>query len=372
MKKILPIFLLCFSILIGASEEKLKNINERIQNIKQKIEMLKKQKGSILNEIYEIELRYEKEKIEKNKIDLQLRRTHQKISQMEQQQKRLEWEIEKSKENIKKMIRIIYKLGINAHLKIFTKINNLDQLFKNYHYLVSLINNNMTAINEVKQKILKVEALKENLKVQYANILDLKNMKNTKLIRMKSIKAEKIQLISGINQDRSNYLRMLDELKYDAERLNRLLYKKGIKEELRIIDVERLKGKLIWPVEGKIISFFGRKKSTRFDTYIFNNGIKIRPSGSDMIKAVYFGEVIYADYFMGGYGNLMIIEHGKNFHSLYGHCDKFLKKPGDKVKEGETIALVGDTGSIDGKSLHFEIRKNLKSQDPLNWLSHKK
>jgi septal ring factor EnvC (AmiA/AmiB activator) len=91
-----------------------------------------------------------------------------------------------------------------------------------------------------------------------------------------------------------------------------------------------------------------------------------------MIKAVYFGEVIYADYFMGGYGNLMIIEHAKNFHSLYGHCEKFLKKPGDKVKEGETIALVGDTGSIDGKSLHFEIRKNLKSQDPLNWLSNPK
>jgi septal ring factor EnvC (AmiA/AmiB activator) len=353
---------------MGASEEELKNINDRIQDIKQKIEALKKQKGSILNEIYEIELRYEKEKIEGNKIDLQSRRTRRKISQMEQQKKSLEWEIEKSKENIKKMIRIIYKLGVNAHLKIFAKINNLDQLFKNYHYLVSLINNNMTAINEVKEKILKVETLKEKLEVEYANILNLKNMKNNKLMRMKSIKAEKIQLISSINQDRSNHLRMLDELKYDAERLNQLLFRKGIKEELRIVDVDRLKGKLIWPVEGKVISFFGRKRSTRFNTYIFNNGIKIRPSDSDMIKAVYFGEVIYADYFMGGYGNLMIIEHAKNLHSLYGHCDKFLKKPGDKVKEGETIAMVGDTGSIDGKSLHFEIRKNLKSQDPLSWL----
>lgn len=230
MKKIFLILLLSFFFFIGASEEKLKNINERIQDIKQKIETLKKKKGSILNEIYEIELRYEKEKIEGNKIDLQSRRTRQKISHMEQQKKRLGWEIEKSKENIKKMLRIIYKLGVNAHLKIFTKINNLDQLFKNYHYLVSLINNNMTAINEVKQKILKVEALKENLEVEYANILNLKNMKNHKLMRMKSIKAEKIQLISSINHDRSNYLRLLDELKYDAERLNQLFLKRELRK----------------------------------------------------------------------------------------------------------------------------------------------
>lgn len=367
MKNIFTIILLCCVTLAVANENKLKEINDRIQEIKQKLEELKKEKGSILNEIYEIELRFEKEKIEGNKIDLQLRRTRQKISNMEQRKKRLEWDIEMSKDDIKKMIRILYKLGTNAYLKIFTNINNLDQLFKNYQYLVILINYNITAINLVKQKILKVEVLKNNLKVEYSNILNLKKIKNRKLLRMKSIKAEKIQLISVINQDKSNHLRLLDELKYDAERLNQLLYKRGTKEELRIIDVDRLKGKLIWPVDGKIISFFGRKKSTRFNTYVFNNGIKIRPSVSDEVKAIYFGEVIYADYFMGGYGNLMIIEHAKNFHSLYGHCEKFLKKPGDKVKEGETIALVGDTGSIYGKSLHFEIRKDLKSQDPLNW-----
>ena len=367
MKKILTIILLCCVTLAMANENKLKEINDRIQEIKQKLEGLKKEKGSILNEIYEIELRFEKEKIEGNKIDLQLRRTRQKISNMEQRKKRLEWDIEKSKDDIKKMIRIIYKLGTNAYVKIFTNINNLDQLFKNYQYLVTLITYNMTAINLVKQKILKVEALKNDLKVEYSNILNLKKIKNSKLLRMKSIKVEKIQLISAINQDKSNHLRLLDELKYDAERLNQLLYKRGTKEELRIIDVDRLKGKLIWPVDGKIISFFGRKKSTRFNTYIFNNGIKIRPSLSNEVKAIYFGEVIYADYFMGGYGNLLIIEHAKNFHSLYGHCEKFLKKPGDKVKEGETIALVGDTGSIYGKTLHFEIRKDLKSQDPLNW-----
>ncbi len=362
------LFFCCVIFSFSADDKQLRLINKRIQEIKQKLETLKEQKGSILSEIYKIELRYEKAKIEGNKIDFLLRNTRQKIQQKELRKKKLESDIEGSKENIKEMIRILYKLGSNSYLKLLSAINNLDELFKNYQYLVTLIDHNLEAIDIVRKKILQVKKLKDELESEYNNILSLKRSKNKKLLAMQSIKSEKLKLISAINMDKSHYLRHLDELKYEAERINQLIYKKGAKEDLRIIDVDRLKGKLIWPVAGKIISSFGRKRSTRFNTYIFNNGIKIRPHNSDRVKAVYFGEVIYADYFMGGYGNLMIVEHAKNFHSLYGHCEKFIKKPGDKVREGECIALVGDTGSIYGKSLHFEIRKDLKSRNPLAWL----
>ena len=66
---------------------------------------------------------------------------------------------------------------------------------------------------------------------------------------------------------------------------------------------------------------------------------------------------------------MLIIQHPGNFHSLYGHCEKFLKKPGDHVGPGEIVALVGNSGSLYGKCLYFEIRQNLKPQDPLLWLS---
>jgi septal ring factor EnvC (AmiA/AmiB activator) len=291
---------------------------------------------------------------------------------MEWQKKRLEGEINKSKADIKKMVRILYKLGSNAYIKLFTNIDTLDQLFRNYRLLISLIDYNMKEINAVKEKISQVEHLKTDLEIEYKKILSLKNQKNFTLLKMQGFKNDKLKLISDINKDKSNYLRMLDELKYEADRLNQLIHKQGIKEDMRIIDVDRLKGKLIWPIKGKIISSFGKEKSTRFDTYVFNNGIKIKPSGSNEVRAIYYGEVIYADYFMGGYGNLIIIEHAKNFHSLYGHCEKFFKKQGDKVKEGECIALVGETGSILGKSLHFEIRKDLKAENPLSWLQKRK
>ena len=362
------IFFCCLIFSFSADEKKLDSINRRIEEIKEKLESLKEKKGSILNEIYQIELQYEKARIETNRIDLLLRRTRQKISAKEMKKKKLENDIQDSRENIKKMLRIIYKLGSNSYIKLLSSINNLDELFKNYQFLVTLIDQNLNAINSIKKKLLQVQKLKNELENEYGNILNLKNSRVKKLRDMKRIKGDKLKLISVINTDKSNYLRHLDELRFEAERLNQLIYKKSTREDMRIIDVDRLKGKLIWPVEGKVISSFGRKRSTRFNTFVFNNGIKIQPFDSDKVKAVYFGEVIYADYFMGGYGNLMIVEHAKNFHSLYGHCEKFTKKPGDKVLEGECIALVGDTGSIYGKSLHFEIRKELKSQDPLAWL----
>ena len=85
---------------------------------------------------------------------------------------------------------------------------------------------------------------------------------------------------------------------------------------------------------------------------------------------VYEGEIVFADYHLG-YGKLIIIEHSSNFHSLYGHCDRFFKKQGDVVKKGELIAVAGDTGSALGKTLHFEIRKDIKAQDPIKWLIKK-
>jgi septal ring factor EnvC (AmiA/AmiB activator) len=145
---------------------------------------------------------------------------------------------------------------------------------------------------------------------------------------------------------------------------------KKTKSSLRVINLKQIKGRLDWPVKGNVISSFGKKRSTRFDTYIINNGIEIKPSSSDKVTAVYSGDIVFADYFKG-YGNLIIIQHSRDLHSLYGHCEKIFKKRGESIGPGEVIATVGDTGSTLGKSLYFEIRNQLKPQNPLKWLRKK-
>ncbi|UCH98427.1 MAG: peptidoglycan DD-metalloendopeptidase family protein [Candidatus Aminicenantes bacterium] len=360
---------LCVCLLRSTSDkEKLDAIAKQIHGINNKLEELKKEEGSILNDIYKIELQYEKAHIENNKIKLQLTTLGRKINKKNSEKKKLEMEIQESKKNLKQILRLLYKIGGNTYLKLFIRINTLEQLFTNYRLFISLIDYKSNEINKLKTNIQRLMAVKKELEIHHTNLQNLQRQKEQKLRDIRYLKQSKLNLIRKINNDKKQYKQLLDELEAEAAQLNKLIYGKPLKRLLGSIDLERVKGKLKWPIKGKIISFFGKKKSTKFNTYIINNGIKIKPIGSDEVRAIYSGEVVFADYYKG-YGNLVIIQHAKNLYTLYGHCEKMIKQRGDNVNEGELISLVGDTGYTSGKALYFEIRTQLKPQDPLKWLS---
>ncbi len=348
-------------------KEKLDNIAKQIDDINSKLEKLKKEEGSILNDIYKIELQYEKAIIENNKIKLQVRKSEEKIKKKNSEKKKLEIEIDQSKKNLKQILRLLYKIGGNAYLKFFIRINNLDQLFENYRLFISLIDYKSDEINKLKVNIRRLLEVKKELEGYHENLKNLQRQKELKLRDIRNLKQSKMALIRKINNDRDQHMRLLDELETEAAQLNKLIFGKPLKRRLGMIDLDQIKGKLNWPIKGKVVSFFGKKRSTKFDTYIINNGIKIQPGRSDQVKAIYPGEVVFAEYYKG-YGNLIIIQHAKNLYTLYGHCEKMYKQKGDNVNEGEVISLAGDSGSTYGKSLYFEIRTQLKPQDPLKWL----
>jgi septal ring factor EnvC (AmiA/AmiB activator) len=131
------------------------------------------------------------------------------------------------------------------------------------------------------------------------------------------------------------------------------------------------RGKLAWPLEGRVITAFGFERHPDFQTMVMNKGVEISPAkDKSLILAVHTGKVVYADYFQG-YGNLLIIDHGMTYYSLYGHCAEFLAVVGDMVRAGQPVAVVGDTGSLKGECLYFEIRHKTKALDPLQWLKRR-
>ncbi len=127
------------------------------------------------------------------------------------------------------------------------------------------------------------------------------------------------------------------------------------------------KGGLAMPVKGAVISKFGSRTGTDDNTFTFQTGIDIRAERGEPVRCVFRGEVLYADW-LKGYGNLIIINHGDNYYTLYAHMEELFKKKGDVVEGHEVIATAGDTGSIRGTSLHFEVRHHGKPVDPLKWL----
>ena len=130
------------------------------------------------------------------------------------------------------------------------------------------------------------------------------------------------------------------------------------------------RGSIPWPVSGVILQGyeFGKHKNKEFNAVVDNSGVQIQASAGTPIKAIAEGKVRYADWFKG-YGKLVILDHGEGYYSLYAQASDLAVAEGDKVAPGQVIGTVGDTGSLVGSSLYFEIRKNGVPQDPVRWLA---
>jgi len=119
---------------------------------------------------------------------------------------------------------------------------------------------------------------------------------------------------------------------------------------------------LIWPIKGKITSRFGRRGSRMHD------GIDISAKEGTPVRAATDGTVVYSDQRLSGYGKLVIIRHGKGLFTVYAHNQRNLVKKGERVKRGDTVAKVGQTGRANGPHLHFEVRHGSTAVDPLSYL----
>jgi len=120
-----------------------------------------------------------------------------------------------------------------------------------------------------------------------------------------------------------------------------------------------------WPIKGSVVSYYGSKMDKAK-----NKGIDIRAAEGSSVKASRAGKVVFCDEWLKGLGKTIILDHGDDFQTVYAYNSALLVRPGDEVEKNGVIAKVGRGGRAKGPSLHFEIRKNGKPQNPLYYLSN--
>lgn len=356
---------------VSEFQERLAKISHQIEQLRLKIEEGEEKESTTLSQLERIGFNKGLIKKEISLYAIQLKKANRELSSLNKSIPELEAKLGEEKQSIEKILITTYKFGKFNFLQFMLQAENISALISE--------NKNLTLLAQYQGKI--ISSYMENLdQLETAEKeLQTKKKEASRLIKNAEKKRKELQaqerknrtLITEIKKNKKLHLQTLEELKVRAQQLL-ILIEKLLKEDIslpiNLIPLYEKKGKLPWPIEGKVTTEFGLQRHPQFKTTTMNNGIEISPRKNYVIvRAIHPGKVVYSDYFQG-YGNLIIVDHGMSYYSLYGHCSDILVKKGDLVKAEHPIALVGDIGSLEGDSVYFEIRFKTKPLNPLQWL----
>ena len=362
---------------IKEEKQRLKKIEQQIKSVKDEINNLQKKESGYLEALHKIEklLRDTEKELQTIERDLELAR-----KEIEQGEDELIFEKRMLKEKTKLLenrLREIYKRRLTGYMEILFNSESFSDFLTRFRYIKKILSLDAEVISDIQQQMKKIEDNKMNLENR-EEILSLlkKEVEKEKENIDFSIKARK-SIINKIDSQKEVYLKSLKELEQSSQEIKNIIeriYKQREEDSKRVtqkevpaITLKPKKGILALPVQGKLISGYGRHKNTDFNTYTFNSGIDISAPLGQVVHAAGSGEVIYTGS-IKGYGQIIIIDHGGRITTLYAHLSKILIDIGEKVKKGQIVGQVGDSGGVSSTRLHFEVRVEGKPTDPMNWL----
>jgi septal ring factor EnvC (AmiA/AmiB activator) len=288
----------------------------------------------------------------------------------------LEAEIDILDDYAAKRLVALYKLHQLGKMPVLASSDSIFDLLNRKNALERIMSADKALWDDLTLKKSRAEALGTQLsdqKRQHAETLVTLNDQLSEMTRQNQARTE---LLGEIRGKKSLMLAAIDSLKEAAFALDKQM--DGDLWEIHSVGpsqgadnkkpFQELKGLLQPPVPGKITAFYGLTKSGSTESENYKNGIEILAEPGEPIHAIHGGTVIYADWFRG-YGNLIIIDHGNDYCTIYAHAEELFKAAGDPVDPDEVIGTVGDTGSLAGTKLYFEIRHEGKPIDPLAWLN---
>ena len=266
-------------------------------------------------------------------------------------------------------VHAAYTLGKEEKIKLLFSQKDPAALQRNLVYYQYFSNARVNLINEVETSIeiilnteSKISAEKEKLDNSYRLLKQQK-------VNLDKDSEKRKNIISSLSQQIKKQGGQLNQLKDEARQLQNLIDSIGdILTEIPEPDLDlktfsTLRGKLAWPVKGKVKRLFGQYKPLSDLRW---QGILIEAPTGRHVRAVSHGRVAFSDW-LRGMGNLIIIDHGKSYLSLYGHNESLFKSAGDWVEPGDIIGSVGNSGGRSSPALYFEIRKKGKPQNPTKW-----
>jgi len=353
--------------LINDEQKELQALKKKIALQEKTISMEGAKESTVLKHLQKIGAQLKLKERELTIYQLSFKVNQKKILSLVQRYKKAEQKLKYQEKVLGLRLRSIYKEGPVYPLKIIFSSNNVTDLLQKIKYMNLIARQDSELLYEYKNKLDHIKEDKRALFEARAKIIHLKEKAKIKKKEIERTKKIKSKFLKKIKKKKSLNIKTRKELVAASDNLNKLIKKLLVKlvsgEGLEISDK---KGRLKLPLNGPILNKFGRKRVKEYDSYIVYNGINVKATKGTHVKAVFDGKILYAGE-LEGYGNLVIVGHGNEYHSLYGHLDDINVSVNKVVKTGEIIGLSGDSGSLEGEVLYFELRRNGKPIQPLPW-----
>jgi septal ring factor EnvC (AmiA/AmiB activator) len=353
----------------ATSEKQLKSVLRKIDKLKQAIDVKEDSKSRYIKQLKSIEG-------DIGKLGQKIRALGKEISSKKSELKSLratrlqhQRQLSRESEYLAEQVYAAFTLGRQEKVKLLFSQQDPQELQRNLVYYQYFSNARVDLIDAVQGNIDKIIATEQL--IQQAR-LDLEKNQQTLKKQKKQLDKDlgkRRNIISSLDKQLKKQGGNLSRLKDEAVQLQNLiksiekLFADAPESEISRKSFAKLKGKLAWPLKGKLRKLYGRTKP---QSDLRWQGVRIEAANGSHVMAISHGRVAFADW-LRGLGNLIIIDHGNSYLSLYGHNESLFKTAGDWVEAGEVISSVGSSGGEQKAGLYFEIRKKGKPQNPTRW-----
>jgi septal ring factor EnvC (AmiA/AmiB activator) len=267
-------------------------------------------------------------------------------------------------------LREIYKQGSNQTLRRLFGGEAVDSYLSGLQYAAYLSERDVRVLADYRDDAKRLVEERESLTKRRSELEGLRAELARARRRLAVARDRRSRLLEEVREDKSHRERALEELQGASSELSRLVdsFRPGTGGPS--LDVQKFRGLLDWPAEGEVSAGFGTVIHPRFKTRVPHPGLDIDGAQGESVHSVFDGRVVFASW-MRGYGLTAIVDHGNGLLSVYAHASALLVEPGEQVLRGQLLGKIGETGSLRGPYLYFELRENGVAVDPVAWLRNR-
>jgi murein hydrolase activator len=255
-----------------------------------------------------------------------------------------------------------------------------NEMARQLHYLTYIARARARLVDNLRENLQEIERLRDEVATEVAALARIASEQASQKKNLEQQKRARAEVLSRVSRDISSRQRQIRAMRGNESRLSRLIDQlakvvrkpAGRRTRTEAVPSDQgdnnpftaLRGLLALPVRGELGNRFG---GPREDGGLTWKGLFIAAKPGEDVRAVAKGRVVYADW-LRGFGNLMIVDHGNNYMTLYANAEALLKQVGEVIRGGDTIATVGNSGGNPESGLYFEMRHEGKPFDPLAWI----